>query len=360
MLLARAEYSDPLEELDLLAKDVVITGTRADERVALNVQPTDSLTVRGAIDLSSELLERDDDGVTALQAHRLASRAALSARQWIGESFSVQALGAAQCDGTSTTTTSTCDLFVPTGRVGAAWTRPTWNVFANVGRYVRTPTLGELYGMSVLVRGNPALQQETGVSTDVGLRFSPVQTARRARPGASSAASRAGPRTSCRSCVPRRATSSRSTSAARASTGLEAQVGAGLLRWFAADFAATLLDPRDTTAGRLVVNDILPFQSLLVFVPRLSAESRDVGLGPLGRARAEVRWVYQSSRYADTAGLAVIPSQSSSTPSCSAQSRDKHFTVRLRATDLLDTPRFDVVGYPLPGRSAFASLEESW
>ena len=97
-----------------------------------------------------------------------------------------------------------------------------------------------------------------------------------------------------------------------------------------------------------------------MLVPRLSAETRDLGLGAAGRVRAEVRWVYQSSRYADTAGLAVIPSQSSLDAELLAQSRDKHFTVRLRATDLLDTPRFDVVGFPLPGRSAFASLEESW
>jgi iron complex outermembrane receptor protein len=360
VLLARADYSDPLEELDLLAKEVVITGTRADERLALNVQATDSLTVRGAIDLSSELLERDDDGVAALQAHRLASRAALSARQWLGESFSVQALGAAQCDGTSTTTTSTCDLFAPTGRVGAAWTRPTWNVFANVGRYVRTPTLGELYGMSVLVRGNAALQQESGVSTDVGLRFAPAAHGDTRPPwGFVGGFARwtedlvSFVRSAQGYVEPVNVGSARVL-------GLEAQVGAGFLRWFAADFAATLLDPRDTTPGRLVVNDVLPFQSMLVFVPRLSAESRDLGLGPIGRARAEVRWVYQSSRYADTAGLAVIPEQSSLDAELLAQTRDRHFTVRLRATDLLDTPRYDVVGYPLPGRSAFASLEESW
>jgi iron complex outermembrane receptor protein len=360
VLLARAEYHDPLEELDLQARDVILAGSRADQRLAMNFEATDSLTVRSAVDVSTELLDRDADGVAALRAHRVASRAALAARQWLGPSFSVQALGAAQCDGTSTTTTSTCDLFAPTGRLGVAWTRPTWGVFANVGRYVRTPTLGELYGMSVLVRGNPSLAQETGLSADVGLRFAAMQRGETRAPwGFVGAFSRWSSdlvsfvRSAQGYVEPINVGSARVA-------GLEAQVGAGFLRWFAADFAATLLDPRDTTAGRLVVNDILPFQSLLVLVPRLSAETRDVGLGPAGRVRAEVRWVYQSSRYADTAGLAVIPSQSSLDAELLAQSRDKHFTVRLRATDLLDTPRFDVVGFPLPGRSAFASLEESW
>jgi iron complex outermembrane receptor protein len=214
--------------------------------------------------------------------------------------------------------------------------------------------------MSVLVRGNPSLAQETGLSADVGLRFAAMQRGETRAPwGFVGAFSRWSSdlvsfvRSAQGYVEPINVGSARVA-------GVEAQVGAGFLRWFAADFAATLLDPRDTTAGRLVVNDILPFQSLLVLVPRLSAETRDVGLGPAGRVRAEVRWVYQSSRYADTAGLAVIPSQSSLDAELLAQSRDKHFTVRLRATDLLDTPRFDVVGFPLPGRSAFASLEESW
>ena len=123
---ARAVYSDPLDELALLAHRVTLAGARADERLALDVAATSSLTVRGALDVSSETLARDDDDAAALRAHRLESRAAFSARQWIGDSFSVQALGAAQCDGTSTTSTSACDLFSPTGRVGAAWTAPTW------------------------------------------------------------------------------------------------------------------------------------------------------------------------------------------------------------------------------------------
>jgi len=229
-----------------------------------------------------------------------------------------------------------------------------------VGRYARTPTLGELYGISVLVRGNPALVQETGLTTDAGLRFAFAQHGETRLPwGFVGGFARwtnelvQYVRTSLGYVVPENIGSAQFT-------GLEAQVGTGLYRWFAVDVSATALDPRNTTSDRLVVNDVLPFESMLVLVPRLSAEVRDLALGPIGRVRAEVRWVYQSSRYADTAGLAVIPEQSSLDAELLAQTRDRHFTVRLRATDLLDTPRYDVVGYPLPGRSAFASLEESW
>jgi iron complex outermembrane receptor protein len=358
--LARAEYSDPLDELALQAHRVVLAGARADERLGLDVRAGDSTTLRGALDVSSETLARDDDDSAALRARRLASRVALAARQWIGDAFSLQALAAAQCDGTSVTSTSTCDLFAPTGRVGAAWTEPTWDAFANVGRYVRTPTLGELYGMSVLVRGNPSLTQESGLSADVGLRW-----AARQGEGARAPWGYVGGFARWTKDLVSFVRSSQgyvepiNVGSARVA-GLEAQAGVGFLRWFAADVTATLLDPRNTTPGRLVVNDVLPFQSRLVLVPRLSAEARRVGVRPFGRVRAEVRWVYQSSRYADNAGLAVIPEQGSLDAELLAQTADGRFTVRLRATDLLDTPRFDVVGYPLPGRSAFASLEETW
>jgi iron complex outermembrane receptor protein len=360
LVVARTEYDDPLDELALQAKTVTLAAARAEERLAVRAEATDSLTLRGALDVASEQLDRDDDGVAAVRAHRLAARAAASARQWLGSSLSLQALAAAQCDGTSMTSTSTCDRFAPVGRLGAAWTRPEWTVFANVGRYARTPTLGELYGMSVLVRGNASLEQETGLTSDAGVRWAATRRGESQPPwGFVGGFVRwtnelvSFVRSSQGFVEPVNVGSARTA-------GIEAQAGVGFLRWFAADVAATLLDPRDTTQGRLVVNDILPFQSRLVVVPRLAAETRDLGLGPIGRVRAEVRWVYTSSRYADPAGLAVIPDQSSLDAELLTRSRDGHFTVRLRATDLLDTPRFDVVGFPLPGRSVFASLEESW
>jgi outer membrane cobalamin receptor len=214
--------------------------------------------------------------------------------------------------------------------------------------------------MSVLVRGNPALVQETGITTDAGLRFALAQHgATRAPWGFVGGFARwtselvSYVRSSQGYVIPENIGSARVA-------GVEAQIGTGLFRWFAVDVSATAIDPRNTTTDRLVVNDVLPFQSMLVLVPRLSAEVRDLALGPVGRVRAEVRWIYQSSRYADAAGLEVIPEQSSLDAELLAQSRDRHFTVRLRATDLLDSPHYDVVGFPLPGRSAFASFEESW
>jgi hypothetical protein len=39
---------------------------------------------------------------------------------------------------------------------------------------------------------------------------------------------------------------------------------------------------------------------------------------------------------------------------------DKSISARMRLADILDAPTFDIVGYPLPGRSWHASLEAEW
>jgi iron complex outermembrane receptor protein len=355
--LALSHYSDPLNELALAATDVRLTGSRASQRVGLRAEPTDTLTIRTSVDLSSESLFRDDDGSPALRARRLESRAAVAARQWFGDALSAQALVAASCDGTTPGSTSACDNFQPAGRAGVAWTRPTWEVFANGGRYARVPSLGELYGVSVVVRGNPMLQPESGVSCDAGVRV-----AARAVPTAPWGSVAGFVRWADDLIGYERSSEgyAKPLNVGRARVaGLEMQAGASLVRWLTVDASASVLDPRDTTPGRFTINDVLPFLSRLVLVPRAAGEWR-TGLFWADRIRAEVRWVYQSSRYADAAGLAVIPEQSSLDAELLAQARGGAWTVRVRAADLLDAQRFDVVGFPLPRRSAFASLEATW
>jgi iron complex outermembrane receptor protein len=39
---------------------------------------------------------------------------------------------------------------------------------------------------------------------------------------------------------------------------------------------------------------------------------------------------------------------------------DRHVDVRMRAANALDAKRYDVVGFPLPGRSYFWSTEVRW
>jgi iron complex outermembrane receptor protein len=357
---ADSTYHDPLNELALAAHLVDLRGARLAERLAIRKAVMRSLNIHAAVDVASETLSRDDDLRIAVRARRFESRVAIAAQQWIGGSLSVQSLLAVECEGTSTTDASTCDTLQPAGRLGVAWTRPAWEAFANVGRYQRPPALGELYGMSVIVRGNPVLDAEEGVSVDAGGRWKGDRGIAHGQPPwmMVDAFVRwandliAFVRSSEGFTLPVNIDDARVS-------GVEAQAGAGLCPWLAVDATATTLDPRDTTPDRLIVNRVLPFQSRFVVAPRVSFEAR-TGLAWLDRVRAELRWIYQSSRYADAAGLAVIPQQSSLDAEAVAQTRDDRFTLRLHMADVLDTQRFDIVGFPLPRRAAFLALEAKW
>jgi iron complex outermembrane receptor protein len=363
VLVARTDYRDPLDELALQARRLVLTGERVDQRLAAHVGPTHSLDVDVSVDASTERLSRDADGVAALRAQRLQSRGALGARQRLGDALSVEALGAVECDASSPRGASACDSVSPAGRFGAAWTSRRWDVFANVGRYVRVPTLGELYGVSPVVRGNSALREESGVTLDVGARVGARRFGPLVRPQAAafgfvrfSDGLISYVRSSQGFAEPMNVASARVA-------GIEAQVGTGIGEWLSAQVIATILDPRDTSADRKTVNDVLPFQSRFVVSPKVAADWRAPAGRPfagfVGRARLEARWLYQTSRYADAAGLAVMPSQSSLDVEVLVESTDGAFALRLRGADLLDVARFDVVGFPLPGRSFFLSLETS-
>jgi len=94
-----------------------------------------------------------------------------------------------------------------------------------------------------------------------------------------------------------------------------------------------------------------------VLAPGLRAATPKLPAFAVTRAALGARLVYQSSRYADPAGQAVIPEQASLDVDAAVEGLGGAAVLRGRVSDLLDSPRFDVVGFPLPGRSAFVSLE---
>src|SRR6185503_8230038 len=72
---------------------------------------------------------------------------------------------------TSSSVDERASVLEPAGRLGLRFeaTREL-ELVSNLGRYLRLPTLGELYGVAPLVRGNPELEPELGLSADLGLR----------------------------------------------------------------------------------------------------------------------------------------------------------------------------------------------
>jgi iron complex outermembrane receptor protein len=233
-----------------------------------------------------------------------------------------------------------------------------WSIYAGAGRSARMPVLGELYGMSVVVRGNPLLKAERAWTADTGLRWLPFAPSVRTFIDVALFSRWSSELVSfVRSSEGYVQPVNRSAGRVR---GLEFDGAVELIRRARARLSLSLTDPRDTSRERATKNDILPFQSRLVAVPALEIELLPAPFGVLSRLTGELRYVHQSSRFADAAGLAVIPEQGSLDAELTAEAYRSRVLLRLRLANALDQRRFDVVGFPLPGRSGFGSLEVSW
>lgn len=354
-LLASAAHHDPLHELSMGSDEVTGSGQRIEQSGGVALAVTDDWMVRPVINVAHERIRRSPDDVPLDRARRLFARASLGSTLRLSPLASVHALASGECHLT-TTMTDGCDLLEPTGRIGVRVGTESLAVLGNVSRYVRVPTLGETHGVSGVVRGNASLTPERGLGADLGARvkedfeegaiYADVFVFGRAAGDLV-----AYKRTAQGYVVPYNVGRARVL-------GAEMLVGASYTSYLLAEVATTLLDPRDTSDGRTTINEILPYRSRLIVAPRLRSESRPLR-GVVKKLGAELRYIYQSSRYADPAGLAVIDEQGS----CDFEAEawvGEHLALRLRLANLFDQRRTDVVGYPLPGRSAHMGVEATW
>jgi iron complex outermembrane receptor protein len=120
------------------------------------------------------------------------------------------------------------------------------------------------------------------------------------------------------------------------------------------------LDPRDTSSDRRTDNDILPFLSQITASARVEFERSFDALPSLDSFRTAFVVVHQSSRFADPAGLGVIPSQTFGDFEAGVEAFDGLSLTQVRISNLWNTQRFDVVGFPLPGRSFFINSKITW
>jgi len=353
-----AQYDDPDSVLAFLAPTLHVVGRRAEQKLRSAWQLGKQLRLQGGIDATLERLRRRDG------ARLPSSHAAGSARAVLGMDFevwrglSLRALGAAECQSRNVSAAA-CAKLIPTGRVGLGFRTGPFTAFGNAGRYVRLPSLGELYGAAILVRGNERLRPELGATLDGGFRLqssgkSSLQVAGDATAFVRWAEQLIGyVRSSQGYVVPE------NFEAARVA-GLEMAVSADFEELVRAGLSLTLLDPRDTTPGRLRQNDVLPLQSRLVFVPTIGMKTPEIAPGVLDHARLDGEWLHRSNRYADAAGLVVLPGDDTVNLSSSLAWFSERLVTRARLENVFGAERFDVVGYPLPGRSFFASLELKW
>lgn len=90
---------------------------------------------------------------------------------------------------------------------------------------------------------------------------------------------------------------------------------------------------------------------------RTPAIAADTGIGALSTG---VTFTFRSERPADPAGLIVLPSVVGLDADMALEIAGGLTTVGVRAQNLLDDRTTDLIGYPLPGRSIFVDVEGRW
>jgi iron complex outermembrane receptor protein len=358
-LTRRSGLSDPRGELGLLAPWLATSTARLGETARVRYDVTDAITLQASLSQEAEQLYLDEPGLALLRAHRATSRVGVGAVVRASAPLTLNALVAIERHATDATAQASSDTFEPALRVGAELrANDNLTLLANAGRYARVPTLGELYGTSSVVRGNADLSSERGYFADLGARATLETSAAQLYADlfgfARVASDLIGFRRSSFGVVrPYNLASARVL-------GAELAVGAALFRHARLELALTLLDPRDTSDDHGVASTLLPFQARLVASPSLELFAADVGAFAIDRVALRTKIAYRASYATDPAGLVVIPAQAPIDLELSLLLLARRVAARFALEDLLDANRFDLVGLPLPRRSAHGSLEVWW
>jgi iron complex outermembrane receptor protein len=350
-------FADPARELALRVTDLEQRGARAEQALLLRLPVGATLHSLYGVRLHADRLRRDEAGVRASDASETNARAALGLEWRPRAHWSTRATVGFDCRDAG----ERCAASEPTGRLSAQLGNAAVQAFVTGARGVRFPTLGERHGVSLLVRGNPELAAESGYLAELGLRTQWLEARRNSR---RASLELVGFERWSRDLV----------SYVRSAQGYLVPVNLDRTRVRGLEFTgmlaptypirlelrATALDPKRTTSGDGVRNDVLPFVSRLVVAPSMGVDSGPLARAQLSRARAMLRFLYLSSRYADAAGLAVLPSQRELEVEVELWALRERLRIDARGTSTLAAPRFDAVGFPLPERSAFVNLEVRW
>jgi vitamin B12 transporter len=349
---------DPAHELNLQSERTRTPGERLEQRAELHHVTASNLRMSEALAVSEERFRRFEGDAGALEERLAARRSSLvaggSLEVPLGSRLRSEVVLNWSCYGTVSEGSARCDHQFVSGRAGLSWHGERFEVYVNAGRYQRPPTLSELYGISLLVRGNAELRAEEGMPLEVGARRQWLGRDGRPRfwlDGAAFARFSRDMIVFVRSAQgylrPFNLNRSRTL-------GGELALGAAPLPFLNGSFTLSLLDPRDTSPSRASTNDLIQGYSRLTLSGLISLHGHLPALA--NDASVGLRGWYQTSRYADPAGLEVIPAQASVDLEASA-TVSKTLLSRFRAANLFDTRRFDVVGFPLPGRTLFLSME---
>ena len=364
-LRSSTDIRDPAREIGLGSTAVHTTGQRFTPRARLGFAVRDDLVANVGVDLGHESLTRSTasrDGFAGKTADTDARRlSAHGSGQIVWDPLSrlrLSLLGALDATDTAERGAASATQTPVSTRVGARLGDDAFALLANLGRAVRLPTLGELFGQSAVLGGNPALLPERAWGLDAGVRGKrPL-----GRPDVSFEAQAFGfgrltddlvvyQRDSFLVFRPHNVRSSRTL-------GGEGTLALAALRIVRAEQTLTFLDARDTSGGPNVFTGQLPFLPRLVSSSRLTI----IPWAPNDHQEASVSGtvVRQGARFADRSGLVVVPAQTTLDLETKLRlpfGAHLEATLRGRADNVTSTRRVDVIGYPLSPRQLFVSLE---
>ncbi len=354
---ALVSLQDPANELGLGAAGFTSIATRVTQRLEISWPLLDRVTFGTMGSGNVETLDVVQSGPSALDATRRQGTLGASS-QWMPVDELIL-LGSARLvtQATQANAQLNSDTY-PTGRIGGAIALLTgWQLLFNWGKYVRTPTLGELYGTSAAVAGNPSLQAEKGANLDLGTRVGvrgklatlalEAYAFRQSVDGLIS-----WQRSSFGQIKPYNVGQARLQ-------GIENSLGLEILETLQVQSAVTLLDPRDTTPSRNPKNDIIPFRSRLVADVTIRLHTRPTSLG-LSRAGISLRGAHRGSRYQDVPGLIIIPHSTTFDAGLDLALSAVPVSLQANVYNIFDYSSFDMVGYPLPPRTVMLGAEISW
>ncbi len=361
---SRARYDDPDGEAGFGTPRVDQRGTRVEDTLGFRtrVGPVGATASLAAAHESLDIARTNDDTLNARRNFGMVRGAAVFDAT---HALALYAMGSFECHDTTAQTTllgggtthatspsGTCATAIPGVRGGARFAfSERFALSANAGRYGRVPTLGETFGINGFVRGNPDLKPETGTLVELGSQWAKDSTGTSLRAAAFVFARFSEDLIAYASSPLGYARPYNSDRARTLGAELDATFARGPLRMA---LPVTLLD------GRRI--DGVDAETRLPYVPLLQATPRvelvvPTNAGLFRTFSPYVSLVLLTARNADRAGLVVVPAQTSLDAGFAWAAESERFVLRMRATNLLDARRYDLVGYPLPGRSAYASVE---
>jgi len=240
----------------------------------------------------------------------------------------------------------------PGARLGATFEPIPQLELRATGLYgARFATLGERFGMSASMRGNPQLRAERGVGADLGFRLG--QRLKRAEFQAQGSGYYrqtydviAYQRVALGYVRPFNLDQGRFL-------GADLQLAADAWSMLRCKGSISLLHAR--SIGDDGDQGPIPFRSAWSGQVELTLYKEQLTRS-LSLLSAGVTLSYRGQRFADPAGLIVIPSQASLDLLLNAALVERVF-VKMRIENLANQLRYDALGYPLPSRGYYLSLE---